>query len=291
MSQIFRISRPFILMAALITLAGLFMESCSCQEDFYFTNAEDDDGFYFETMMPIDEPADALTISSKDIHSVSSFSNSPMGLWSMMNTAILTEDGTIKKSRNYGLISYGSELMQIFDYSWLTIEDGLGGERYNDGYVIDTTLHKAVLPFAVLREDSLTLTDLVNVNNETMSSISVTKLLLYEDFYKSYDISALNEAFGNSSTVEEVLFRYDPELGELNPLSASSLDLSIFEDFWAGFGSIFNNQDIMKMFNDYAKEQLEREKQEQNNKDQFERIENMFNKCDGGVCCKWGTSR
>ena len=291
MSQIFRISRPFILMAALITLAGLFMESCSCQEDFYFTNAEDDDGFYFETMMPIDEPADALTISSKDIHSVSSFSNSPMGLWSMMNTAILTEDGTIKKSRNYGLISYGSELMQIFDYSWLTIEDGLGGERYHDGYVIDRTLHKAVLPFAVLREDSLTLTDLVNVNNETMSSISVTKLLLYEDFYKSYDISALNEAFGNSSTVEEVLFRYDPELGELNPLSASSLDLSIFEDFWAGFGSIFNNQDIMKMFNDYAKEQLEREKQEQNNKDQFERIENMFNKCDGGVCCKWGTSR
>ncbi|MFZ1315334.1 hypothetical protein, partial [Methanothrix sp.] len=64
-----------------------------------------------------------------------------------------------------------------------------------------------------------------------------------------------------------------------------------FGGFWSEFGSIFNNQDIMQMFHDYAKEQLEREKQEQNNKDQFERIENMFNKCDGGVCCKWGTSR
>lgn len=289
MSQIFRISRPFILMAALIILAGLFMESGSSQEDLDFTNAEEEeDGYYFEI---IDEPADALTISSKDIHSVASFSNNPMGLWSMMNTAILTEDGAIKKTRNQGLISYGSELMQIFDYSWLTIEYGMGDERYNDGYQIDRTLQNAALPFAVLREDMLTLSDLVNINNETMSSSSVTKLLLYEDFYKSYDVSALNEAFGNSSTVEEVLFRYDPELGELNPLSASGLDMSIFGGFWSEFGSIFNNQDIMQMFHDYAKEQLERENQEQNNKDQFERIENMFNKCEGGICCKWGTSR
>lgn len=94
MSQIFRISRPFILMAALIILAGLFMEGGSSQEDLDFTNAEDEDGYYFEI---IDEPADALTISSEDIHSVASFSNNPMGLWSMMNTAILTEDGAIKK--------------------------------------------------------------------------------------------------------------------------------------------------------------------------------------------------
>ena len=100
-----------------------------------------------------------------------------------MNTAILTEDGAIKKTRNQGLISYGSELMQIFDYSWLTIEYGMGDERYNDGYQIDRTLQNAALPFAVLREDMLTLSDLVNINNETMSSSSATKLLLYEDFY------------------------------------------------------------------------------------------------------------
>ena len=45
----------------------------------------------------------------------------------------------------------------------------------------------------------------------------------------------------------------------------------------------------MKMFNDFAREQLEREKQDNNEGMQIT-IQNMFDNCDGGVCCKWGTT-
>lgn len=286
MSQIFRFSWPFILRMALVLVVMLSVDTGTCQD----YSIEDEDFDYYETEMPMDSPSDALTMSTKDVQSISSFSNGPMGLWSAMNTYILEEDGTLKKSRETGVFSYGSELMQIKEYSWLIAEDDFGNELYSDGYFINYTLLNAKLPFAVIREDMITLSDLSIVNNEALNSSSVTKLLLYEDFYESYDIDALNRAFGKSSELDEVLFRYDPELGSLDPMNQSTLDMSMFGDMWSEFGSIFNNPEVMKMFNEFAKEQLEKQKQDQNNDDPQITIENMFDKCDGGVCCKWGTT-
>jgi len=207
-----------------------------------------------------------------------------------MNTYVLKEDGTIKKSRESGVFSYGSELMQIKEFSWMIAEDDFGNELYSDGYFINYTLVDAKLPFAVIREDMITLSDLSIINNEALNKSSVTKLLLYEDFYESYDIDALNRAFGKSSVVDEVLFRYDPELKSLDPMNESTLDISMFGDVWSEFGRIFNNPEIMKLFNEFAKEQLEKQKQDQKNDDMQLQIENLFDKCDGGVCCKWGTT-
>ena len=272
---------------ALVLLGGLSLECVSCQE---FTNNDSSDLDLETTGMPIDDAEDALIVSSKDVQSISTFSNGPLGLWSAMNTEILEDDGTLKKSRESGFFSYGSELLNIEEFSWLIAEDQLGNEFYSDGYYINTSLKDAMLPFAVIREDMITLSDLSMMNNEAMDSVSVTRLLLYEDFYESYDIDALNRAFGESSTVDEVLFRYDPELGSLDPMNESTLDMSMFGDIWSEFGSIFNNPEIMKMFNDFAKEQLERQRQEQENEDKFNTIENMFGDCNGGVCCKWGTT-
>lgn len=274
---------------ALVVLGALSLNCGSCQE---FTNSSSDEISYldYETDMPIDEVADALTISTEDVQRISTFSNGPLGLWSAMNTNVLAEDGTLKKSRESGFFSYGSELMNIEEFSWLTTEDPLGNELYNDGYYINATLIDAKLPFAVIREDMITLSDLSMMDNEALNSSSVTRLLLYEDFYDSYDIDALNQAFGKSSKIDQVLFRYDPELQSLDPLNQSVLDMSMFGDIWSEFGNIFNNPEIMKMFNDFAKEQLERQKQEQENKDKFDTIENMFGDCNGGVCCKWGTT-
>ncbi len=286
MSQIFRFSWPFILKVALVLVVMLSLENAFCQE---YSN-EDEDAYYVNTEIPIDDPQDALTISTKDLQSISTFSNGPLGLWSAMNTYVLQEDGTLKSSRETGVFSYGSELMQIKEYSWLIAEDELGNELYSDGYFINYTLQGAKLPFAVIREDMITLSELSLANNEAFNSSSVTKLLLYEDFYDSYDIDALNRAFGKSSDVNEVLFRYNPELGSLDPMNESTLDMSLFGDMWSEFGNIFNNPEVMKMFNDFAKEQLERQREEQNNKDNLNTIENMFDKCDGGVCCKWGTT-
>lgn len=196
MSQIFRFSWLFILKMALVLVVMLSVENASCQD---YSN-EDEDFDYYETELPMDDdPSDALTISTKDVQSISSFSNGPLGLWSAMNTYILEEDGTLKKSRETGVFSYGSELMQIKEYSWLIAEDDFGNEFYSDGYFINYTLLNAKLPFAVIREDMITLSDLSIVNNEALNSSSVTKLLLYEDFYESYDIDALNRAFGKSS--------------------------------------------------------------------------------------------
>lgn len=288
MSQIFRSSWPFFPKMALVLIIMLSVQNGSCQEYSNFTN--EDAFFDYETQMPIDDPSDALTISARDMQSISTFSNGPLGLWSVMNTNILSEDGTLKKSRETGVFSYGSELMLIKQYSWLTAEDEFGNEFYSDGYFINTTLLDAKLPFAVIREDTITLSQLSIMNNEALNSSSVTKLLLYEDFYDSYDIDALNRAFGESSDVNEVLFRYDPELASLDPMSESNLDMSMFGDIWSEFGRIFNNPEVMKLFNDFAKEQLEKQKQEQNNDDKQFQIENMFDKCDGGVCCKWGTT-
>lgn len=287
MSQVFGFCRSFILMMALVLLGGLSLECVSCQE---FTNNDSSDLDLETTGMPIDDAEDALIVSSKDVQSISTFSNGPLGLWSAMNTNILEDDGTLKKSRESGFFSYGSELLNIEEFSWLIAEDQLGNEFYSDGYYINTSLKDAMLPFAVIREDMITLSDLSLMNNEALDSVSVTRLLLYEDFYESYDIDALNRAFGESSNVDEVLFRYDPELGSLDPMNESTLDMSMFGDIWSEFGSIFNNPEIMKMFNDFAKEQLERQRQEQENEDKFNTIENMFGDCNGGVCCKWGTT-
>lgn len=290
MSQVYGFSRSIILMMALVLLGGFSPECGSCQE---FTNESSSDKISYvdyETNMPIDDVTDALVINSRDLQSISTFSNGPLGLWSVMNTRFLDEDGTFKKSRQVGVFSYGSELMQIKEYSWLTAEDESGNELYSDGYNVGSTLKDAKLPFAIIRDDMITLSDLSLMDNDAVDSISITRLLLYEDFYESYDINALNKAFGGSSTVDEVLFRYDPELGSLDPLNQSSLDMSMFGDIWSEFGSVFNNPQIMEMFNEFAKKQLRRQQEEKDQKDKQIYIEHLFDECDGGVCVKWGTT-
>lgn len=288
MSQVFKFSGSFILMMMAIILSmGIYLENGSCQE---FLNSSDEMMFLdYEAEMPINDDSDMMIINMEDMQSISSFSNSPLGLWSAMNTMVLGEDGTLKKSRESGFFSYGSELIQIEEYSWLTAEDELGNVLYDDGYFIKSILLDAKLPFAVIRVDMITLSDLSLMNNSALDSSSVTNLWLYEDFYESYDIEALNRAFGKSSTLNEVLFRYDPELESLDPLNHSTLDMSMFGDMWSEFADVFNNPEIMKMFNEFAKEQLKRQKSN-NNEDMQLTIQNMFDNCDGGVCCKWGTT-
>ena len=102
-----------------------------------------------------------------------------MGLWSKLDTSItFGEDGSLLKTRNSGLFSYGSDLMEINEVSWLTAKDGLEFDQYSDGYNFSTTLKDVQFPFAVLRSDLTTLTG----ENFTLADVdSHSYLLLYDE--------------------------------------------------------------------------------------------------------------
>jgi hypothetical protein len=76
-----------------------------------------------------------------------------MGLTNNLETSLtLNGDGSILKSRNLAMLSYGSELMNINDFSSLTSRDTLGNE-FGTQSENTVTLMNCIYPFALIKAD------------------------------------------------------------------------------------------------------------------------------------------
>lgn len=297
MSQVFRFSGSYLLLITTVLVIGLSLEIGTCQDLDDWSEFTSDEGVDGIEVSSDSDPSDQLeqftNVNSQDFQTILASSNGPLGLWSGLKTDFIpAEDGTLLKSRKAGLFTYGSDLLKIDQYSWMSLEDENGYMYDKEAFAQTNTLKGAKYPFVMYREDltsishnpSLVNPDITPILDETDATpfieetTSKTYILLDYNYYDLYNISDLDAAFANTDVYEK--FSYNPEMSKLS--SQLGVDLSIFfpPDLWALFA---------EMFHDFAVEQLNR-KNQQSNEDTQDYIDNMFNKCDGGVCCDWGTS-
>lgn len=295
MSKVFSFSGSFIYMVAVALLFGLSIQTGSCQS--FATDTSE------MTFKPLDVEEDGdgrsamANINSQDVLSVVSSSDGPLGLWSGLKTEVMFgDDGSIQKSRTTGLFSIGSDMLSIYESSWLSIENDYGFTYETSPFELESTLFDARYPFFMFREDQTRISynpDLINSSLTPLLSddtISTTYLLLYDDYYDHYDMALMDEAFGDSTNLIYKSFEYNPELNNMSDSMQINLSQYFTQDIWDQFGDIFKNDEIMAMFNKYAKEQLANQNKPKDNEEMQNYIINMFSECESGVCCKWGTT-
>lgn len=262
MSQVAKLSGSLLLSMTIILLMGLSLQTGLCQQ--LNSTPQINDTSIVETP---EIPAFLLedtpdTFNLKDINAfdkqmILSYGNDDMGLISGLTTELIFgDDGTIDKSRKMGIFSWGSELMEINEVSWL-YGTGFGDdELFRYGYDNTTILEDTPFPFVVIRDDLMKLSD---TKLNLVDSTSNTYLYLYEDFETDYNINALNAAFGNfgdAGAPQIKMFKYDPDLNNMTGYFGFDLSMYFDSDIWAQFGAVFDNDEIMDMFNQLAKDQL-----------------------------------
>ena len=316
MSPIFRFSRSFILLMAVVFIMGLSVETvCSQTEKENASEAflyEPDD--LLDQDLDLDFTEDELTmhdmtsVSARDVQQVIAGSDGPLTLWSGLKTEILLgEDGSLLKTSNSGIFSFGAEKLDVYRSSMLYLTNDnypvyLNISSYRETFDLTNDLTGSTLPFAMFREDLFTISNIEDLINSSADGTSLTYMLMYDEIFDSYNMTIINEVFesDNMSTMNGdpiELIRESYEMQSYGPEISSmpaglDIDLSQYftSDVWSQFGDIFNNPEIMKMFNEFAKEQLRRQQEENNQKDKQIYIEHLFDQCDGGVCVKWGTT-
>jgi hypothetical protein len=162
------------------------------------------------------------SVGSFDKHSVFSYGNGPMGLASNLETGLTqTNDGSILKSRNLAMLSYGSDLMNINDFSSLTGTDTLGNE-FGMQSEKTVTLKNCVYPFALMKEDLTTVSgDGTNINDASKT------LLLLPDTYSADDLAMFTSAFGGSGIFNIKTFKYTFDINAFLK-EVGSTDLSAY---------------------------------------------------------------
>jgi hypothetical protein len=187
-----------------------------------------------------------------------------MGLATNLETGLTqTNDGSVLKSRNLAMLSYGSELMNINDFSSLTGTDTLGNE-FGTQSEKTVTLKNCIYPFALMKEDLTTVSgDGTNINDASKT------LLLLPDTYSADDLAMFTSAFGGSDDFNIKTFKYTldinrflKEVGSMDLLSGTNMN-----------GLLHTVLDEM-----IAEINRQQEKKDQN-----------YNQWDsrGGVACNW----
>jgi len=236
-----------------------------------------------------------LEIHSIDTQNIASYGNGTMGLFNNMETSLsYGEDGFLEKSRKTSLLTFGTEMMDIFEASNLTGIDEIGN-IYNYGWERTATLKDVSFPFAVMRDDLVRLSD-QNLSVEGYNS--KTFLLLpegYESVESVYDLDALNATFGDSSQIEIKTFKYNYDslqygfdMNNLSQLFGSGLGgerLILYGKSLHEFYAILTDPKMRQMMTDYQNQT--REKQENHDSGYNPKI--LFKESMGGVTCIWGS--
>jgi hypothetical protein len=166
------------------------------------------------------------SIGSFDKYGIASFGNGPMGLASDLQTSLTqADDGSILKSRNLALVSYGSELLNLNEFSSLTSTDTLGNE-FSTEYEKTATLKDCSYPFALIQEDLTT----ISVDGTGIGDTYSNTLLLLPDVYSADDLAMFTSAFGDSGTFNIKTFKYTFDINafltEVGSTDLSTYDLS-----------------------------------------------------------------
>lgn len=267
-----------------ICLNALTLDVCTAQLDDYDDYEDISNDFDFN-LNDKDEDGTRYVFSSQDFQRVTSYSNGPLGLTTMLQSSLTPlADGGWEKTRKTALFSYGSEKLALSEASKMTIIDATSSNPVEYGYEIDETLNGFSFPFAVAREDLWKL----SASDSTLSdSISTTYLLLPSNFDQTFGMDQLAMAFGKDSNVKEITFQYDSATRALVLDQSLGLDLSNYfaDDTWDMFDEVFNNKEIWGLLHDMAsKEKARREAEE--NAGMPQRF--WWEESEGGVTCLWG---
>jgi hypothetical protein len=201
-----------------------------------------------------------------------------MGLTNNLETSLtLNGDGSILKSRNLAMLSYGSELMNINDFSSLTSRDTLGNE-FGTQSENTVTLMNCIYPFALIKEDLTT----ISSDGTGIGDIQSKTLLFLPDAYSADDLAMFTTAFGDSGSFDIQMFKYTFDInGFFN-------DVGLFDLKAAGFnmnGTFAQANAAMmesiRAAQDLIREEMAKEKEKSQDYD--------YNQWDsnGGVACNW----
>ena len=216
MSQVFRFSRSFILMMAIILLAVLSSQIGLCQtsktdirEDFVAKDYEQDEPMIDQDLdLGFNEgELDMLgmtTINSQDVQNIFAKSSGPVGLWSGLKTDIMFgEDGSILKSRKAGVFTYGSEILQIDEITKLSIKNDeeffyYDFDQTSEIFDLSNTMTSSNYPFVFFRENLTKIfydQELIESGFELLSSdtSSTTYILMYDEYKDLYEMTVLFE--------------------------------------------------------------------------------------------------
>ena len=275
MSEILKSSRLYpLLLATALVLSQFIILGC-CDSD---TGIGD-----IGTLTNLNTISDTIpatgsiaSVGSIDKHSVVSYGNGPMGLASNLETELTqTDDGSVLKSRNLAMLSYGSELMNINEFSSLSGTDTLGNE-FGTLFEKTVTLKDCVYPFALMKED---LTK-ISGDGSGISDASKT-LLILPDTYSAADLDMFSNAFGDSGVLNIQTLKYTFDIKAFFD-EVGLFDLSAEFNMTGAFGqlSAVINQDIS------ITQELIRMKQEEDEKNREPYDPNQWDS-NGGVTCYW----
>ena len=224
-------------------------------------------------------------MGSFDKRIISSYSDGSVGLGDQMQNAFELVDSKISKTRKTTTISYGSDLLEIEEISNFAGYD-ISGNKFSANYGKFTTLKNFDFPFAIIRDDEMTISGEDLSIEKTQSEIT----LLIPDWIKQ-DEDSLNEiksALGSSADIKEISYMMGEDQLEfaksflnssteaglnINTINADELfQMTMDEKFWAAL-----HEAALK-----AKEQQDKPPtaNEWNADD--------FSLSSGGITCIWG---
>jgi hypothetical protein len=226
------------------------------------------------------------SVGSFDKYGVASFGNGPMGLASNLQTGLTqTNDGSVLKSRNLAMLSYGSELMNINDFSSLTGTDTLGNE-FGTQSEKTVTLKNCVYPFALMKEDLTTVSgDGTNLNDASKT------LLLLPDTYSADDLAMFTSAFGDSGSFNIKTFKYTFDINaflkEVGSTDLSTYDMSgTLSQLNGASSALLGGTNMTGILHDVINQMVAEYNRQNEEKDQPPQDPNQWDS-NGGVTCYW----
>jgi hypothetical protein len=224
-------------------------------------------------------------IGSFDKRIISSYSDGSMGLGDQMQNAFELVDSKISKTRKTTTISYGSDLLEIEEISNFAGYD-ISGNKFSANYGKFTTLKNFDFPFAIIRDDEMTISGEDLSIEKTQSEIT----LLIPDWIKEREdsLNEIKSALGGSANIKEISYM----MGE-NPLEfTQSFLLSATE---AGLNiNTINADKLIEMTMDekfwaaLREAALNAKKQQDKPPIADEWDANEFSLASGGIECVWG---
>jgi hypothetical protein len=274
MSDISKLSRMHMLFLATALVLSQFIILGCCDSDIGATNS----------LIPV--TGSIASIGSFDKYGVASFGNGPMGLASNLQTGLTqTNDGSILKSRNLAMLSYGSELLNINDFSSLAGIDTLGNE-FSTQSEKTVTLKNCNYPFALMKEDLTTVSgDGTNINDASKT------LLLLPDAYSADDLAMFTSAFGDSGSFNIQTFKYTFDINAFLS-EVGSTDLSMYgmsgtlSQLNDASAALLGGTNMTGILRDVIDDMVAEINRQNEAKDQMPYDPNQWDS-NGGVTCYW----
>jgi hypothetical protein len=215
---------------------------------------------------------------SFDQRRVAAYSNGPMALLNGMYTQLYPGTDSVEKLRKTTMFSSGADLLEIDDISYLMGTNDQGNV-ITSGYKKSSILRNMPYPFAIIKEDLMTLSD-VGENLGDLTSKTIVMI-------PSANIDGMDEmnqelikAFGTTGgNVFIKTFKYDSDIKTLFNMGDLDLGTYMGKMSWDELFGIFNDPRLWNALED-ARNSKNGEYEENNLR--------YYSDSSHGITCNWG---